>query len=71
MTKMNVMSVYGKNHIKSSVKSEVDDLETWYIALDTLVLPSLFKCCPMVDLDIFYGNVIVLALSHTKAYLRK
>ena len=44
MTKMVVMSVYGKDIIyKSSVKSDVDDLETWYTAFGTLVLPSLFK----------------------------
>ena len=34
-----------------------DDLETWYVALGSRVLPSLFKWWPWVDLDIFYGKV--------------
>ena len=36
---------------------KADDLETWYTALSTQVLPSLFKCCPWVDLSLFYSKV--------------
>ena len=35
----------------------VDDLESWYAALGTQVLPSLFKWWPWDDLDLFHGNV--------------
>ena len=31
-----------------------DDLEIWYVALCTPILPRLFKLCPWVDLDLFY-----------------
>ena len=34
-----------------------DDLENWYAALGTQVLPSLFKWRPLVDLDLFYVKV--------------
>ena len=34
-----------------------DDLETWYAALVTRVLPSMFKWWPRVDLDLFYSKV--------------
>ena len=37
MTKMAVMPIYGKNLKKYS------SLETWYVASDAQVLPSLFK----------------------------
>ena len=33
------------------------DLETWHVALGTQGLQSLYKWCPWVDLDIFYGKV--------------
>ena len=33
-----------------------DDLETWYTALSTSVLPSLFKLCPWVDLTDFMAR---------------
>ena len=36
---------------------KADDLETWYAASSARVLPSLFKLCPWVDLDLFYGKV--------------
>ena len=36
---------------------KADDLETWYEASGALVLPSLFKWWPWVDLDLFYGKV--------------
>ena len=47
MTKMAVMPIYGKN-LKKKKKNllwnqKVDDLESWYAALGTRVLPSLFK----------------------------
>ena len=34
-----------------------DNLESWCVALGTLILPSLFKWWPWVDLDLFYSNV--------------
>ena len=36
---------------------QANDLETWYTASSTRVLPSLFKWCPRFDLDLFYGKV--------------
>ena len=36
---------------------KADDLETWYTASSTRVLPSIFKWCPWFDLDLFYGKV--------------
>ena len=36
---------------------KADDLESWYAALGTRVLPNLFKWCPWVDVDIFFGKV--------------
>ena len=38
-------------------KQKDDDLETWYVALSTRVLLNLFKWCPWVDHDLFYGMV--------------
>ena len=55
MTKMAAMPIYGKNLLLWNRKA--DDLETWYAASSTQVLPSLFKWCPWVDLDLFYGKV--------------
>ena len=37
-------------------KWKADDLETWYTALSTRVLPSMFIWCPWVDRNLFYGN---------------
>ena len=34
-----------------------DDLETWYAPFGTRAQPILFKWCPLVDLDLFYGKV--------------
>ena len=34
-----------------------DDLESWYAALVTQVLPNLLKWWPWVDLDLFYSKV--------------
>ena len=36
---------------------KADGHETWNTALNTQVLPSVFKCCPWVDLNLFYGKV--------------
>ena len=36
---------------------KADDLETWYAASHTRVLSSLFKWCPRVDLDLYYGKI--------------
>ena len=36
---------------------KADDLETWYAALGTQVLPNSFKWWSWVDLDLFYGKV--------------
>ena len=44
MTSMAAMPIYGKT-LKNILlwKQKADDLESWYVALGTLVLPSLFK----------------------------
>ena len=54
MTKMAAIPKYGKNMNNSS---SLDDFENLYAALNTGVLPNLFKWCPWVDLDLFYGKV--------------
>ena len=36
---------------------KADDLETWYAASSTQVLPNSFKWWPWVDLDLFYCKV--------------
>ena len=36
---------------------KANDLESWYAASGTRVLPNLFKWWPWVDLDLFYGKV--------------
>ena len=36
---------------------KADDPEIWYVASVARVLPSLFKWCSLVDLDLFYGKV--------------
>ena len=50
MTKMAAMFIYGKKKKKKKKKKNLilwnqkaDDLETWYAALVTRVLPSIFK----------------------------
>ena len=45
MTNMAAMPIYGKN-LKNLLlwKHKADDFESWYAALGTQVLPSLFKC---------------------------
>ena len=59
MTNMATMPIYGKNLKKIFLlqKQQVDDLETWYVALSMQVLPRLFKLLPWVDLDLFYVKV--------------
>ena len=42
---------------KNLKNQKADDPETWYAASGAQVLPSLFKLCPWVDLDLFYGKV--------------
>ena len=55
MTKMVAMPIYGKYlKISSSPKPKA---ENWYAASGPQVLPSLFKLCPWIDLDLFYGKV--------------
>ena len=55
MTKVAAMPIYGKNLLLWHRKA--DDHETWHAASSTHVLTSLFKGCPRVDLDLFYGKV--------------
>ena len=38
-------------------KQQIDDLETWYVALSMQVLPRLFKLRHWVNLDPFYAKV--------------
>ena len=58
MTSMAAMPIYGKNFKKySSQEPKGSDIESWYVALGTLVLPSLFKWQTWVDPDLFYGNI--------------
>ena len=49
MTKLAAMPIHGKNLLL--------DIETWYAAFGTQVLPNLSKWWPWVDLDIFYSKV--------------
>ena len=59
VTNMAAMPIYGKNLKKSLLlwKQKADDLESWYAALGTQVLPNLFKGYHLVTLDLFYGHV--------------
>ena len=44
MTKMAAMPIYGKNRKNLLLRNQkADDLETWYAASGSRVLPSLFK----------------------------
>ena len=36
---------------------QIDDLETWYVALSMRVLPRLYKLWPWIDLDLLYIKV--------------
>ena len=56
--KMSAMPIYGQNLQNLLLwNQKADDLHTWYAASGAQVLPSLFKWCPWVDLDLFYGKV--------------
>ena len=58
MTKMAAMYICGKNLNNQLLWNQIaDELESWYAALDTQVLPSLFKWWPWDDPDLFYGKV--------------
>ena len=59
MAKMATMPIYGQNLKKNQPlgNQKADDLESWYAALGTQVLPSMFKWWPWNDLDLFYGMV--------------
>ena len=35
---------------------KADDLETWYTALSTWVLPIFFKWCPWLDINLFMAR---------------
>ena len=44
MTNMAAMPMYGKNLKNNLLRNQrADDLESWYVASGTQVLPSLFK----------------------------
>ena len=53
------MPIYGKNLKKNLLlwNKKADDLEGWYAASATRILPNIFKWSPWVDLDLFYGKV--------------
>ena len=58
MTKVATMPIYGKNLKNLLLQNQAtDDLEIYYVALCTRVLPRLFKLLPWVDLDLFYAKV--------------
>ena len=58
MTKMAAMPICGKDmKIRLIWNQKADDLESLYAASGTLVLPSLFKWWPCVDLILFNGKV--------------
>ena len=58
MTKMATMPIYDKNLKDLLLRNQkADDLETWYAASGTRVLPSWFKWRPWFDLDLFYEKV--------------
>ena len=57
MTKMASRPIYDKNLQNILLRNqEVDDLETWYTASGTQVLPSMFKWWHYVYLDNFYDT---------------
>ena len=57
MTKMTTMSICGKVFKRLLWNLKADDFETWYAAWHTLVLPSLLKWYPRLDLDLFYSKI--------------
>ena len=58
MTSMAAMPINGKN-LKNLLlwNQKADELESWYAALGSRVLPSLFKWWHWIDCDLFYGKV--------------
>ena len=54
---MATMPIYGKNLKKSSSQEPKVRRPCWYAASGSQVLPSLFKWCPWVDLDLFCDKV--------------
>ena len=58
MTKMAAIFIYGKNLKKNHLlwNQKADDLESWYAAFHTQILPNLFKWWPCDDLELFYGK---------------
>ena len=62
MTSMSSMSIYGKNFKNILLwKQKADDLESWYVALGTLVLPSLFKWWPGLTYLAATSNLVLYA----------
>ena len=58
MTNMAAMPIYSKTLTKNLLwNQKADDLESWYAASGTRVLPSLFKWWSWDDLDLFHGKV--------------
>ena len=59
MTKLATMPIYMVKTFKNFLlwNRKANDLETWYASLSTQALPSLFKRCPWVDLDLFYSKI--------------
>ena len=58
MAKLAAMPIYGKTFKKFLLQNHwAYCLETWYVASRDLVLESLYKLRPWVDLDLFYGKV--------------
>ena len=41
-------------------KQLTNDLETWYEASGTQVLPKKFKCCPCADTDLVFKATLVM-----------
>ena len=55
---MATMPIYVKNLKKYLLwNQKAEDLETWYAALGTRILPSLFKWWLWDDVDLIYGKV--------------
>ena len=59
MTKTAPMPIHAKKNFQNLFlwNRKADELETWYAASSTRVLPSLFKRCSWVDTELFYGKV--------------
>ena len=59
MTKMAAMSMYARKNFQNLLlwNRKADELETWYAALSTRVLPSLFKWRPWIDNGLLYAKV--------------